>query len=142
MLNDTEIFPNYLKHPDTPFVEDTGVQIRLAQGPYSFDAPLILRGAYKINQDFVERARGVPLKYVTIIIYRRDKLQTWFGPVKDAHNVIPAPPNPNPVKDASYREGGYFNLDLIRFGEVKEHGRYWVMAAMGDAVSDRIEFEM
>ncbi|NQU76000.1 MAG: hypothetical protein HQ546_06800 [Planctomycetes bacterium] len=143
MPEKTETLPNYSSHGQSPVVDNVGVQIRLAKGHHRVGEPLVLRGAYRIGAELIHRSKGIPLAQVMLIVFRRDKLDAWLSPAQDASNISPVPSQPASTIDPSYREGGYFNLDLNEMCNIlAKGGRYWIMAAMGDYVSGRLEFEI
>jgi len=143
VANGVEALPNYQSHPESPAVKDLGVQIKLAKASFRPGEPVVLRGAYRIDQKFARRAEGAPLTQVMLIVVRRDELGIWHGIVQEGHNIMPEPPEPGQRDDPTYREGGYFNLELTSVCRmIVKPGFYWILASMGDAVSDRTEFEV
>ena len=143
MTVEPETFPNFGLHPDSPEPEELGIEIKLAEGPsFDFGVPVVLRGGYTIDQQFSRISEGAPLTRVLIIVVRRDEPGNWSRLVMDGHNLATRPADPNEPEVAGYSEGGYFNLDLVKFLELDEPGRYWVLASLGDWVSERLEFEL
>lgn len=141
MPDNAESFPNFRSQPDSPDVADEGVQIAVKAGPHSLKEPIVLRGAYKMGPELVRRAQGAPMAKVILILFRRDETDLWVCPVADASTMPVAPAVADGDIPAGFREGGFFNLDLTAlYDRLKPGGKYWIMAAMGDYVSDRIEF--
>jgi hypothetical protein len=134
--------PNFDMHPDSPKLEDLGIGLEVQGTSFALGTPIVARGAYLIDQKFERRCAGRPLTHVMVILVRRDQPQGTMHVVQDPHNLADGPADDSPL-DPTAMSGGYFNLDLAKFGGlIKQPGRYWVMATMGDYVSKRTEFEV
>ena len=140
MPEPSETFPNYVSHEGTPALKGVGVQIAVAPGPHPLDEPLIVRGKYKIDAKLIQKSQGRPLGRVLLIVVRRDEPEVWVGPAQDVSNMAIAP---SAAVSPTARQGGFFNLDLTAMWDgLTPGGEYWIMAALGDHVSDRIEFSI
>lgn len=141
MANATESLPNNDVQGDSPKIKDVGLAVVLS-GPAKVGAPIVLRGAYRLDGATARQFQGQPLVSTMIIVVRRDKAMGNIRMVMDGHNVHLKPAPQGPV-NPTLRVGGYFNVDLAAFsGIITEPGRYWVMAALGDMVSERLEFSV
>ncbi|MDI6766165.1 MAG: hypothetical protein QME52_05010 [Bacteroidota bacterium] len=139
----TLTLPNYTSCPESPSIEDMGVQIKMTVKSFKQSQPVVLHGAYKINQQLIRRAQGAPLTRIVLLVVRRDELGIWTNVVQDGSNIIPLYIPHGAKDDPKFREGGYFNIDLKQMCELlNQPGKYWVMASMDDYASDRIEFEI
>ncbi len=134
--------------PDSPPLEEPGVAIALAggaPGPFEPGKPIVLHGACGATGAVLHRTRGRALAAVLLVLVRRDKPVGRMRPVLDVSSLAPRPPRPEPTDEArdALLELSYFNLDLADFFRLPaEPGRYWVMAALADWVSDRLPFEI
>lgn len=146
MAPQPEALPNYTSQTESPEVKgDLGVEIMISGGTeFPLGEPVVLRGAYRAGMAMLRDARGIPMSHMTLIVYKRNgDPDAWLGPVQDAHNIIPKNYDPSAPDDPSYRESGYFNLNLAKASKlIKSPGRYWVMAAFKDFVSTRVAFEV
>jgi hypothetical protein len=54
-----------------------------------------------------------------------------------------APVAPTPLPEPSFREYGYFNLDLRQHLQLPEQpSRYWLIVSMGDYKTEILSFEL
>ena len=135
--------PDYQQRPASPVIDDLGIAITLADARVVRGAPVVLHGSYSVDGAFIHRSGDEPLRHALIIVVRRDRPAAQVRAVMRGHALPPPPGGPPPPVNPSVRRGGYFNLDLVAFSEiVDEPGSYWVMAALGDWVSGRLEFEV
>lgn len=134
---------SYQSHPDSPEVSGLGIALALKGSPFLPGQPIPLRGAWAVDLAFFHRCGGQPLAHTLVIVVRRDEPQAEIRPVIEGHNLPPPSSEPPPPGAEKVLRGGYFNVDLATFtGAVSGPGAYWVMACLGDYVSQRIEFEV
>jgi hypothetical protein len=157
MPNGSYEYPNYSMVETSPQLDRPGVAIRLVKGTqglkFDLEEPIILSGSYCATDDIVTKSEGRPLASVMLIAIRRDDPDGWMSPVLDVSNLAPSQPPIDELEEEEIEEEeedeegsldfGYFNLDLREFFEFpKEPGQYWVMAAFGDYISERLLFEV
>ena len=134
--------------PESPPLEEPGVAIAFgprAPGPFRPGTPIVLHGACGATGAVLHRSRGRALSAVLLVLVRRDKPAGRMRPVLDTSNLVPRPPRPEPADEErdALLELSYFNLDLAQFFRLPEEpGRYWVMAALAEWVSQRLPFEI
>ena len=137
----SEKFPNFDSHPDTPDISSPGVRIALGTASYAPGQPVVLRGTFVGNAAMRREMRGLLDAGVIVILVRRDRPSVSARPLQESHNTAKLPEDM--VYDAAMLVRGFFNLDLARFFDALEPGgRYWVMACLGDHVSERLELEV
>jgi hypothetical protein len=148
MAEETERYPTYVKVPATPSVEGAGVAVAfapLATGRYRPGEPIALHGVCAATGAVLQLTRGRALAGVLLVVVRRDRPAGRMKPVLDVSNLPPRP-EPGEMDDEerdAVQEISYFNVDLQAMFEVPdEPGKYWVMAALGEAASDRLPFEV
>jgi len=142
MAPESETFPNYASHAESPKLAKDGVQIVVGPGPHGRDKPIVLRGAILIGGEVLRKSNSQPLSRVLIIVVRRDEPDLWVGAVLDPSS-LPFRPIPKEASPPGFRQGGFFNINLAAAcPKLVKGGRYWVMASLGDFVSDRIEFSI
>jgi hypothetical protein len=140
-------YPTFLQGPATPLLEGPGVAIALGgqnvDGRFAPGAPVVLHGKCGYTLEMFDAMDGRPLTAVLLIAVRRDGVEGWMMPVVDPD----APPHPEPVSITPMEAGGVeyacFSLDLRPVFDLSPGpGKYWVMAAFGDAVTERLPFEV
>jgi hypothetical protein len=137
-----ESLPNYDMHSNSPRMGRLGVEIVIEGATFELGRPIVLRGAYSADQALLQKSWNEPLTWTVIIVVRRDEPMVQSRVVMESHNLTPPPDmNSQPI-DPSVRQGGFFNLDLSTFLNLRQPGRYWIMVSLGDHVSQRIEFEI
>ncbi|MDI6766166.1 MAG: hypothetical protein QME52_05015 [Bacteroidota bacterium] len=140
---DTLNLPNYTRHKNSPTVENLGVALVLSTLIFKKGEPVIVHGAYNLNQQDIRKAEGLPLTRIMLIVVRRDEPDICSHMLQDASNINPMPIQSAQKDDPTYREGGYFNVNAWHMCEfLNKPGKYWIMASIGDYVSNRIEFEI
>jgi hypothetical protein len=142
-------YPTYEKVDDSPSLDGPGIAVRIrppAQGStvYRPDGPIILTGTVGAPGSFVRGGDTDLLARVALIVFRKDGAGSWVRSVMHIH-APPRPQEPPPGKDSGleYTLHAYFAVDLAKLVDFPdEAGRYWVMAAVGDWVSDRVDFQV
>jgi hypothetical protein len=105
--------------------------------------PVVLHGAYQADQDLISLCTEGLAASILITVLRFDKPWGETARLVPPKVTIQRPPIPAGSYDPSYREGGQFQLDLIRFFRIPaEPGRYSVEASIGPYHSKRLEFEL
>ncbi len=139
---------SFVSTPGSPELDEPGVAIAFdagAGGPFAPGEPILLHGTCGATHAVVHRAGGRALAATALIVVRRDKPAGWLRPVLDTSRLAPRPEPPEPPEDKrdALKEISYFNVELARFLDLPdEPGRYWVMAALADWVSQRLTFEI
>ena len=143
----TESYPTFKHVPQTPSLTAPGVTIAFGpdapEGKFTPELPIALHGACGYTAEMFEAMDGKPLSAVILIAVQRDGVGGWMMPVVNPDD----PPYPEPVSIAPREAGGveyaHFNLDLRNVFELPEGpGKFWVMASFGDAVTERVPFEV
>jgi hypothetical protein len=156
MPNGSHEYPNYSMVENSPELDEPGVAIRLEKGDrnvdFSLEEPIVINGSYCATENIVNKSQGRPIARVFLIVVCRDEPEGWMSPVLDVSNLAPSQPPVQheeekiDVEEEDEEESldfGYFNLDLRKFFELPEApGKYWVMAALGDYVSERLTFQV
>ena len=122
-------------------MESLGVAIRLSKAHYRAGEPVVLRGAYKADDELRRRTGDTLSSWITLVCVRRDRPGVRSRPFVDGHNRIVQPYPADKPLDPSFRVTGFFNVDIAR-ALAEPGGRYWVTAYLGDFVSERLGFEI
>jgi len=108
---------------------------------FKVGGPVALHGAYQADQDLIQLCTEGLAASILVTLLRVDK--PWGETARLVPPKVPMqrPKTPAGSYDPSYREGGQFQFDLIRFFRMPpEPGRYSVEAIIGPYHSRRLEF--
>lgn len=138
------------ENSDAPEAPDIGIVIGF--GPvapatvprFRVGAPILLHGAYRANGALLLQCNSEPATAILIILTRRDKPVIESARLVTPTAVIKSPSALSPpTYSEDYRSSVQFKVDLKKFFEIPdERGKYWVMLALGDYVSERLLFEV
>ena len=140
-------YPTFRQVAQTPTLNAPGVAVafgpEVLEGKFAPDVAVVLHGRCGYTAEMFEAMDGKPLSAVILIGVQRDGVGGWMMPVVNPE----APPYPEPVSIAPREDGGVeyacFNLDLRDVFALPEGpAKYWVMASFGDAVTERVPFEV
>jgi hypothetical protein len=134
------ILPSYDEHKGSPQLADAGVAARLEPARAGRGEPAILRGAYLADAALIRLTGDTPLAWVRVIAIRRDAPGVFSRAAREEPQVAQARPRGIPV-DPSARSGGWFSLDLRAHLSLPP-GRYWVLVALGDHVTEKMALEL
>jgi hypothetical protein len=137
-------FPSYHQVDQSPRPPDQGVAVALGSTYFERGAPAALYGAFQIDGSFKRKCGGDALAWISIIVIGRDLPDVWVAPaVRRERLRLPEPEAPSEPPPTFFRAGGYFNLDLRKHrGLPDTPGRYWLIVALGDHVTERMSFEL
>lgn len=136
-------FPNYEDWPKTPHVDDPGIRVVLGAASFKANEPVVLYGAYLFDGAFYVKCRGEATPWIMVTAIARDIQGVWSQPVLSKPNLAPVAPTPPPLPEPSFRQGGFFNLDLRQHLQLPEEpSRYWLIVSMGDYKTEILSFEL
>ncbi|MCA9621337.1 MAG: hypothetical protein KC731_20080 [Myxococcales bacterium] len=139
----SESLPNHDRHPDSPDLTGLGVALRLGGHSFRPDMPAVLHVTYCADGHMQRAMHNLMEAETMLIVCRCDRSGVWSRRLVDSHNMVLETYEDAPPVDPSFRVTGFFNVDLLsHFTSLEPGGRYWVMAAFGDYVSDRLPFSI
>ncbi len=135
--------PNYEEHADSPKLDKVGVAAKLAKPTYAAGEPVALYGAYLIDGPFIQKCHDDPWPWILVLALGRDQPLIWVKSARDYAAADVVRPEKVPPMSPSVRQGAYFNLDLRKhLGLPEQPGRYWILVAMSDHVTDKMSLEL
>jgi hypothetical protein len=140
-------YPQFRRVAATPALEGPGVAIAfdpdVPDNAFDVDSPIVLHGRCGYTAEMFEAMDGKPLSAAILIAIQRDGVGGWMMPAVNPDN----PPYPEPVSVAPTEDSdvqyAHFSMDLRDVFELPAGpAKYWVMASFGDAVTERLLFEV
>lgn len=135
-------FPNFDEQPTSPHLDRPGIKVQLAAASFRAGEPVALYGAFTYDGAFFVKCRGEADTWIMVTAIARDLPGVWTLPVLTKPNLAPVGPPPS-LPDPSFRESGFFNLDLRQHLQLPEKpSRYWLIVTMGDYKTEILSFEL
>ena len=136
-------FPSFERVPMSPQVDQPGIKVLLGAASFKANEPVALYGSYVADGAFYVKCRGEPDTWIMLTAIARDMPGVWHMAVLTKPNLAPIAPTPPSLPDPSFRENGFFNLDLRQHLQLPDQpSRYWLIVSMGDYKTDLLSFEL
>jgi hypothetical protein len=136
-------FPSFEQLPMSPSLDKSGIKVLLGASSFKANEPVALYGSYLFDGPFYVKCRGEEDTWITMTAIARDMPGVWSMPLLTKPNLAPIAPTPPPLPDPSFRQGGFFNLDLRQHLQLPEQpSRYWLIVSMGDYKTEILSFEL
>jgi hypothetical protein len=136
-------FPSYEELPMSPRLDKPGIRVLLGAASFKANEPVALYGSYLFDGSFYVKCRGEASTWIMLTAIARDIQGVWTVPVLTKPNLAPIAPTPPPLPDPSFRQGGFFNLDLRQHLQLPDQpSRYWLIVSMGDYKTEILSFEL
>ena len=136
-------FPNFKEVPMSPHPDQPGIKVVLGAASFKANEPAALYGAYIFDGAFYVKCRGEAATWIMVTAIARDIQVVSSMAVLTKPNLAPIAPTPPPLPDPSFRQGGFFNLDLRQHLQLPDQpSRYWLIVSMGDYKTDLLSFEL
>jgi len=136
-------FPSYEELPTSPRLDKPGIKVLLSADSFKANEPVALYGAYLFDGAFYVKCRGEAAPWIMVTAIARDIQGVWQSPLLTKPNLAPIAPAPPLPDDPSFRQGGFFNLDLRQHLRLPaQPSRYWLIVTMGDWKTEILSFEL
>ncbi len=136
-------YPSYEEVPMSPRLDKPGIKVLLGAASFAANEPVALYGSYCADAVFLAKCQGEPDTWIMLTAIARDLQGVWSQPVLTKPNLAPIAPSSLPASDSSFREYGFFNIDLRQHLQLPDRpSRYWLIVSMGDYRTDIFSFEL
>jgi hypothetical protein len=136
-------FPILEEVPMSPHPDKPGIKVLLGAASFKANEPAALYGAYVADGAFYVKCRGEAETWIMVTAIARDIHGVWHEAVRTKPNLAPIAPTPPPLPEPSFRQYGFFNLDLRQHLQLPDQpSRYWLIVSMGDYKTDILSFEL
>jgi hypothetical protein len=127
----------------SPHLEQPGIKVLLGAASFKANEPAALYGSYAADGAFLARCRGEVDTWIMVTAIARDMPGVSSMAVLTKPNLAPIATTPEPPASPSFREYGFFNLDLRQHLQLPDQpSRYWLIVSMGDYKTDILSFEL
>jgi hypothetical protein len=136
-------FPSHEEVPMSPRLDKPGIKVLLGASSFEANEPVALYGSYLFDGPFYVKCRGEASTWILLTAIARDIQGVWTLPVLTKPNLAPIAPTPPPLPEPSFRQYGFFNLDLRQHLQLPDQpSRYWLIVSMGDYKTEILSFEL